>query len=265
MQSLFGESKAFIGVIHLPPLPGSPQWGGNLSAVLEQAEREAATLTEGGANGIIVENFGDAPFRIGRVEPETVAAMTRAVDLVCRSTPLPVGVNMLRSDALSALAVAVASGARFIRVNVHYGTMAADEGLVTGEAAETLRRRRLMNADHIAILADVLVKHAVPLGEPDLGLMARETAYRGLADGLIVTGPVTGQPAVADDVATVRQAVPDRPLLVGSGVDASNAVHFLAHADGAIVGTSLKRDGVITNPVDLERVREMARVVGGMG
>ena len=265
MQSLFGEGKSFIGVIHLPPLPGSPRWGGDLSRVLEQAGREAAILTEGGANGIIVENFGDAPFRIGRVEPETVAAMTRAVDLVCRTTPLPVGVNMLRSDAISALAVAVAGGAQFIRVNVHYGTMAADEGLVTGEAFETLRRRRLMEAEDVSILADVLVKHAVPLGEPELGLIARETAYRGLADGLIVTGPVTGQPAVADDVATVRRAVPDRPLLVGSGVNASNAAHFLTHANGAIVGTSLKEGGVITNPIDLERVRATAAAFGEAG
>ena len=258
MTSLFGEGKAFIGVIHLPPLPGSPRWGGDLSRVLEQAEREAAVLADGGTNGIIVENFGDAPFRIGRVEPETVAAMTRAVDLVCRTTSLPAGVNMLRSDALSALAVAAAGGAQFIRVNVHYGTMAADEGLVTGEAFETLRRRRLMNAEDIAIFADVLVKHAVPLGEPDLGLIARETAYRGLADALIVTGPVTGQPAVANDVSTVRSAVPDRPLFVGSGVDAGNAARFLAHANGAIVGTSLKKDGLITNPIDPERVRATA-------
>ena len=265
MLPLFGEGKIFIGVIHLPPLPGSPRWGGNLAHVLEQAEREAAILTEGGANGIIVENFGDAPFRIGRVEPETVAAMTRAVDLVCRTTLLPVGVNMLRSDALSALAVAVAAGARFIRVNIHYGTMAADEGLVTGEAFETLRRRRLMNAGDVAILADVLVKHAVPLGDPDLGLIARETAYRGLADGLIVTGPVTGLPAESDDVAAVRQAVPDRLLLVGSGVDATNAAQILTHADGAIVGTSLKEDGVITNPVDLGRVRAVAAAFGAVG
>ena len=265
MQSLFGEGKAFIGVIHLPPLPGSPRWSGDLSRVLKQAEQEAAALTEGGANGIIVENFGDAPFRIGRVPPETVAAMTRAVDLVCRATSLPVGVNMLRSDAISALAVAVAGGARFIRVNVHYGTMAADEGLITGEAFETLRRRRLLDAEEVVILADVLVKHAVPLGEVDLGLMARETAYRGLADGLIITGPVTGQPAVADDVATVRRAVPDRLLLVGSGVDADNAAKFLAHADGAIVGTSLKKDGMITNPMDLERVKATAAAFREMG
>ncbi len=254
MQTLFGAGKAFIGVIHLLPLPGSPRWGGNLDPVLERAEREAELLTEGGANGIIVENFGDAPFRIGRVEPETVAAMTRAVELVCRASPLPVGVNMLRNDALSALAVAVSAGAQFIRVNIHYGTMAADEGMVTGEAFATLRRRRLLGAEDVSILADVLVKHATPLGAPDLGLTARETAYRGLADGLIVTGPVTGQPAVPDDVATVRRAVPDRPLLVGSGVDAHNAARFLPGADGAIVGTSLKEGGIIANPIDLARV-----------
>ncbi len=257
LPSLFSRGKTFIGVIHLPPLPGSPRWDGSISKALRQAEREAGLLTEGGADAIIVENFGDAPFRIGRVEPETVAAMTRAVHLVCQTTPLPVGVNMLRSDALSALAVAVSAEAHFIRVNIHYGVMAADEGIATGEAHETLRRRRLLEAD-VAILADVLVKHAVPLGKPALGLIARETAYRGLADGLIVTGPVTGQPAVASDIAIVRQAVPDRPLLAGSGVDAGNAAQFLAHADGAIVGTSLKEGSVITNSIELERVQATA-------
>ena len=265
MTPLFGEGKVFIGVIHLPPLPGSPRWAGDMASVLERAVREAQVLEQGGANGIIVENFGDAPFRIGRVEPETVAAMTRAVDRVCQVTSLPVGVNMLRTDAISALAVAVAAGARFIRVNVHYGTMAADEGLVTGEAFETLRRRRLMGAEDVSILADVLVKHAVPLGDPDLGLVARETAYRGLADGLIVTGPVTGLPAESDDVAVVRKAVPDRLLLVGSGVDAANAAQFLTHADGAIIGTSLKQDGRIANPIDPERVRATAAAVRSAG
>ena len=261
---LFGEGKVFIGVVHLPPLPGSPRWGGDMGRVLEQAEKEALALEQGGASGIIVENFGDAPFRIGRVEPDTVAAMTLAVDRVRRSTSLPVGINMLRNDAGSALAAAVAAEAHFIRVNVHYGVMAADEGLVEGEAYTTLRRRQSLGAD-VKILADVLVKHAVPLGPVDLGLMARETAYRGLADGLIVTGPVTGQPAVADDVAVVRRAVPDRLLLVGSGVNVDNARRLLAQADGAIIGTSLKRDGVVANPIDPDRVNRMAEVIRSMG
>lgn len=263
-RRIFGEGKIFIGVVHLPPLPGSPRWDGDMGRVLDQAEGEALTLENGGASGIIVENFGDAPFRIGRVEPDTVAAMTLAVDRVRRATSLPVGINMLRNDAASALAVAVAAEAQFIRVNVHYGVMAADEGMVEGEAFATLRRRRALGAD-VKILADVLVKHAVPLGPVDLALMAKETTFRGLADGLIVTGPVTGQPAIAGDVATVRQAIPEGLLLVGSGVDVSNAGELLAHADGAIIGTSLKRDGVVSNPIDPERVKRMAEMIRAMG
>ena len=265
MSSIFGaSSRVFVGVVHLPPLPGSPRWGGSMQRVLEQAEREVSILAEAGADGIIVENFGDAPFRIGRVEPVTVAAMTLAVQRAKQTTNLPVGINMLRNDALSALSIAAAAGAQFVRANVHYGVMAADEGLVVGEAYETVRLRRELGPD-VNILADVLVKHAVPLGEVDLALMARETAYRGLADALIVTGPVTGRAADSDDVKTVREAVPDRLLLVGSGVDAGNARTLLRHADGAIVGTSLKEDGVVANPIDPARARQIAEAIHGLG
>jgi len=263
-QNLFGEGKFFIGVVHLPPLPGSPRWGGNMAEVLEQAQRDALILEQRGASGIIVENFGDAPFQVGRVDAETEASMTIAVDRVQQVTSLPLGINMLRNDALSALAVATATGAQFIRVNVHYGVMAADEGMVEGEAFATLRQRQALGVD-VKILADVLVKHAVPLGDVDLGLMARETAYRGLADGLIVTGPVTGKPAVADDIWVVREAVPDRLLLVGSGVNENNAKELLAQADGAIIGTHLKYEGIIRNPIDPARVKRMAEIIGSMG
>ena len=206
-RNLFAAVKVFIGVVHLPPLPGSPRWCGDMEQVLDQAGEEAAILDRGGADGIIVENFGDAPFRIGRVEPETVAAMTLAAQRVRQTTQLPVGINMLRNDAQSALAVAAVTGAAFIRVNVHYGVMAADEGMVQGQAFQTLRQRRALGVD-IKILADVMVKHAVPIGLVDLGLVAKETVQRGLADGLIVSGPVTGQPASASDVAAARKAVP---------------------------------------------------------
>lgn len=150
--------------------------------VLQRAQEEASILEKGGANGVIVENFGDVPFRIGRVEPDTVSAMTLAVDRVRQATALPVGVNMLRNDAHSALAVAAATGASFIRINVHYGVMAAEEGLVQGEAYDTLRHRAALGVD-VKILADVLVKHAVPVGQQDLGLIARETVFRGLRRG----------------------------------------------------------------------------------
>ena len=259
-KELFGQTgKAFIGVVHLQPLPGTPRWAGDLDQVLARAQEEASVLERGGVNGIIVENFGDAPFRTGRVPPETVSAMTMAVSAVGQAVRVPVGVNMLRNDALSALAVAAVTGAGFIRVNVHYGVMAADEGLVQGEAHETLRQRRFLGAD-VKILADVLVKHAAPLGNSDLGLTAQETVRRGLADGLIVSGPATGRPTSSFDVEVVRQAVPEAFVLVGSGVDESNAWRVLEHADGAIIGTSLKRDGLVANPVDPARVERMAEI-----
>ncbi len=262
-RELFGPGKVLIGVIHLLPLPGSPRWNGNLKSVLNRASMEASILQDGGANGIIVENFGDTPFRTGRVEPETVAAMTLAVEQVRSSVSLPVGINMLRNDAVSALAVAIATGAEFIRVNVHYGVMATDEGLVEGEAYETTRRRRSLNAD-VRILADVLVKHATPVGQSDIGLIAQETTRRALADGLIVSGPATGQPTNSFDVSVVRRAVPDGFVLVGSGINESNVWRILEHADGAIVGTSLKREGIVANPVDPDRVRRLAEIFGSL-
>ena len=252
IEALFGVSKAFIGVVHLPPLPGAPWWQGDMKAVLARAEEDALALAEGGAHGIIVENFGDAPFPTGPAGPHTVAAMALAVRAVRDKVSLPVGINVLRNDPYSALAVAVATGARFIRANVHYGVMVADEGLIQGKAHETLSYRHALGADHqIDIFADVLVKHAAPLGSPDIAQVARETAYRGLADALIVTGLATGISATQEDVRAVKDAVRDLPVLVGSGVDESNASTLLALADGAI-----------HNPVDPARVKRLARHIG---
>lgn len=230
-----------------------------MRAVIDRAEDEANILEQGGVNGIIVENFGDVPFRTGRLDPETIAGMTVAVERVQRVVSVPVGINMLRNDALAALGIAAVTGARFIRVNVHYGVMAAEEGLIEGEAFQTMRRRRALGAD-VKVLADVLVKHAVPLGPVDLGLMARETVQRGMADGLIVSGPATGEETASSDIAVVREAMPDGLVLVGSGVDEKNIWRVIEHSDGAIIGTSLKEGGVVTNRVDPERVRRMSDI-----
>lgn len=258
-RDLFGPSKAFIGVVHLLPLPGSPRWGGDMRAVIDRAEDEANILEQGGVDGIIVENFGDVPFRTGRLDPETISGMTVAVDRVQGMVSVPVGINMLRNDARSALGIAAVTGANFIRVNVHYGVMAAEEGLIEGEAYQTMRHRKYLGLD-VKILADVLVKHAVPLGSVDLGLIARETAQRGLADGLIVSGAATGLETASSDVSVVRQAVPDGLVLVGSGVTEKNIWSVIEHSDGAIIGTSLKEDGIVTNRVDPDRVRRMAEI-----
>lgn len=251
------RGRLVIGVVHLLPLPGAPRWGGDFAAVLDRARADLLALAGGGVDAAIVENFGDAPFRGAAVEPETVAAMARVLTELRGLTALPLGVNVLRNDAAAALALAAVCGGpgAFIRVNVHSGVMVTDQGIIAGRADETLRRRRVLGADDVAILADVLVKHAAPLGVTAIEDAARDAVERGLADGLIVTGAGTGQATDLDDARRVRAVLPDTPLLVGSGVTADNVRETLTIADGVIVGTALKENGVTTASVDPARVR----------
>jgi uncharacterized protein len=233
-----------------------------MEAVLERAASDAAALTTGGVEALLVENFGDVPFFAGAVPPETVAAMTAAVAVVSAATDRPVGVNVLRNDPVAALAVAAATGASFIRVNVHTGGMYTDQGWIEGDAARTLRTRERV-APGVAILADVMVKHALPPVGLDLEVAALETWERGLADGLIVSGRGTGQPTSLEDVALVRRCVPDAPVLVGSGVRPETVRATLAVAHGAVVGSAIQRDGVAGASVDPDRLAELVRAARG--
>jgi membrane complex biogenesis BtpA family protein len=260
LKSLFGTDKYVIGMVHLLPLPGSPRWAGLIADVLKQAVGDAQALAAGGIDGLIVENFGDAPFSKGRVRAHTVSAMTLAVEAVTDVVDVPVGVNVLRNDSISALAIASTTGAQFIRVNVHTGAMITDQGVIEGLAHESLRYRKELGTS-TRIFADVLVKHAAPLGNQSLEQAARDTVHRGLADAIIVTGGETGQPADMDDVSRAKEAVPDFPVLVGSGVHEGNVAQLLEAADGVIVGTSLKEAGVTTNPVDKARVAAFMALV----
>jgi hypothetical protein len=251
-----------IGMVHLGPLPGSPGFAGDLGAVVGAAIRDAEILAEAGFDGLMVENFGDAPYFADDVPKTTVAAMTRACAAVHDSVGIPVGVNVLRNDALAALAVAGAAGASFIRVNVLSGTMAADQGVITGRAAEVARMRAEMGGG-IAVLADVFVKHAVPPPGLDAEQAARDTFERAGADALVVTGPATGASASPDLLGEIRAALPGAPLYVGSGVDPDSVASLLDVADGVIVGTALKVEGVTTAPVDPRRARLLVDVARG--
>ena len=253
-----GLSRVLIGMVHLRPLPGSPRWDGSLEAVVERAVADARAIAAGGFQACLVENFGDAPFSPGAVDPATVAAMAVVVAEVRRALPLPVGVNVLKNDAQAALAVAAATGAAFVRVNVHVGAVVADQGLIQGDAYRTLRYRRLLGTP-TRLFVDVGGKHAVPLAPAEPSQVARDAAYRGLADALVVSGAATGEPTPLDAVTRVRAAVPDRPILVGSGVTPDTVRELLAVADGAIVGTWIKERGRTTNPVDPDRVAAVAR------
>ncbi len=259
-----------IGMVHLQPLPGSPLWAGDFHKVVGAALADAENLVAGGVGALMVENYHDVPFYPDMVPPATVAAMTWVVGAIVGEFPdVPLGVNVLRNDAEAALAVAMATGAAFIRINVHVGAAVTDQGSLAGKAYRTLRLRRELGCD-IGILADVRVKHARPLVSRPLAEEARDLRLRGLADGIIITGAATGSGAAVADVQEVREALPDCPLLVGSGIRTANLAEFLPVADGVIVGTSLKAagDGEY-QPVSRERtcelVTEWNRAAGNRG
>ncbi len=257
--SLFSSvRKVLIGVVHLQPLPGSARWTGSLKEVIEAAVRDALAYEEGGAQALCIENFGDVPFAKANVGPETVAAMATAGQAIGVAVKLPFGFNVLRNDPRSALALCAACDGRFIRVNVHTGAMLTDQGIIEGDARSTLIYRRQI-APNAQIWADIHVKHAVPLGNWGIGDSARDALERGLADALIVSGVGTGLPTNVDDLNAVRSSCPSAKVLLGSGVTVGNVAQYLELADGFIVGTSLKRDGRVSSPVDTRRVSALAR------
>ncbi len=253
--------NAVIGMVHLPALPGAPAFDGDRAGILDAARRDARRLAAGGVDGIMVENFNDAPFYPDDVPKHTVASMTRATRAVVEAVDVPVGVNVLRNDAAADLAVAQATGASFARVNVHTGVRVADQGLIEGQAHETLRLRDRLNAT-VELFADHDVKHSAPIGSH--GYRAESMAdgvERGMADATVITGAATGRGV---DTAELEAAAErrdewglDAPIFAGSGVTADTVAAMLDVADGVIVGTSLKENGEVGNPVSQQRVREL--------
>jgi len=255
LHQIFKTPNPIIGVVHLLPLPTSPRWGGSLKAVIDRAEQEVTALASGGVDGVIVENFFDAPFTKNQVDPAVVSAMTLIVERLMNLVTLPLGINVLRNDAQSALAIATCVHAQFIRVNVLTGIMATDQGLIEGQAHQLLRYRRELGSE-VKILADVLVKHARPLGSPNLTTAVQETIERGLADGVILSGWATGSPPSLEDLELASAAANGTPVFIGSGANWENISTLMQAADGVIVSSSLKRRGRIEQPIDPIRVSQ---------
>ncbi|WP_405285669.1 BtpA/SgcQ family protein [Gaopeijia maritima] len=256
------RSRLLIGMIHLPALPGAPAHDAPMDAILERVDHDARALTAAGFDAVLVENYGDTPFHPEQVPPETVAALTRAVSVAIAAAPNhPVGVNVLRNDARSALGIAAATGASFIRVNVHTGSMYTDQGLLTGRAWQTLRLRRALNLD-CAILADVMVKHATPPAGATLDDAALDLWERGRADAVIVSGAGTGRPTDPTRISRLRALLPGAPLLVGSGATRDSARSLLgAGASGLIVGSWVQAGGRAGSGVDPERASRFVEAV----
>ncbi len=248
-------------MVHLAPLPGAPAFAGDLAAVLDAAVVDAAVIAAAGFDAVMVENFGDAPFYADDVPKVTIAAMTRAVAAVGAETGLPVGVNVLRNDGLGALAVAAATGASSIRINVVSGTMYTDQGPIVGKAAEIARTRRQLAPD-VQVFADVFVKHATAPAGLTIEQATADLAERGGADAIVVSGDATGLPPSMALLSKVHGTAAGTPLLIGSGTTPDNIADFLTVAHGVIAGTAIKQSGLTTAPVDPARARALVEAAG---
>lgn len=260
---LVSAAKPVIGMLHLLPLPGSPNFQGDRAAIRKRLLEDADTLVSAGVHGLMIENFGDVPFYPDSVPAHVVAEMTALAMLVRTAFDgVPLGINVLRNDALAAVSIAAAVGADFVRINVLTGARLTDQGIIQGKAHEVLRLRDvMMEAQRIAIWADVDVKHSVALAPRPLHDEVDDLLHRGLADAIVVSGAGTGKPTDPAKVADVKRATVAAsrrqiPVLLGAGVTTESLPLLAPHADGFIVGTSLKHKGIATAPVDPARAKE---------
>ncbi len=261
ISSLFGVERALIGVIHLQALPGTPSHQLSLEEIVARAVDEASLLRNAGFHGLIVENMHDRPYLRRSVGPEVVAAMTAAASAVTRAVGIPLGIQVLAGANREALAVAQASGAAFVRVEGWVFAHVADEGLFQSDAGELLRYRRSIGAESIRVFADIKKKHSSHALTADVDLL--ETARAAeffLADGVVVTGAATARATDASDVEAVHAGV-GIATLVGSGVTSDNVGQY-RQADALIVGSSLKVDGLWSNPPDPARLEAMVGAFG---
>ncbi|MFO0643071.1 MAG: BtpA/SgcQ family protein [Polyangiaceae bacterium] len=247
--------RRLVGVVHLPALPGSPCSELGLDAIVEGAVQGAKVLAEAGYDLCMIENYGDVPFHRGAVPAITVATMAIVAREVARATSIPLGVNVLRNDGLSALAIAHAVGAKAVRVNVLSGARVTDQGVVEGDAAVLLRERASLGAKRVEVWADVDVKHSSPLGpQAPIEHETADLVVRALADAVLVTGEGTGHAVDGEKLARVRAAVEASgrkvPVIVASGATIAALPALAAHAHGVVVGSALRANGKAGGPID---------------
>jgi membrane complex biogenesis BtpA family protein len=257
----FGAPRALVGMLHVGALPGTPAARHSIDRLIEQTVADARIYRDAGFTALAIENMHDRPYLKGGVGPEVTAAMTAVAREVKRETGLVLGIQVLAAANREALAVALACGAEFVRVEGFVFAHVADEGLIESCAGELLRYRRSIGAEHVLVFADIKKKHAAHAITSDVSLVATaKAAELFLADGVIVTGAASGEEACPEEVRDTARAV-GLPVLVGSGVSAENLARF-ADAHGFIVGSSLKQGGIWSNPLDRSAVESMARAFG---
>ncbi|WFO76245.1 BtpA/SgcQ family protein [Desulfurococcaceae archaeon MEX13E-LK6-19] len=255
----FFSKKPVIGVIHLPPLPGSPCHNieSSIDFIIDNAIRDAKIYIDNGVDAIILENFMDAPFAVRVLEPETLSTMSIIAWEIQKEIGKPIGINVLRNSGVEALSIACITGLDFIRVNALVEHVWAPEGLLTPIARDIMLKKKMLRCN-VKVFADVNVKHGLSMFPLEMAI--KETEERGMADALIVTGQRTGEAPSPGLVYYVKK-ISKKPVIIGSGVNLFNIRLYFRIADGFIVGTYFKKNGVTKNPVDPARVSNFMKIV----
>ena len=248
-------------MVHVGALPGTPKSSKPISVLVQEAIDDAQKLESAGVDAILLENMHDRPYLNRRVGPEIVASMTAITSAVKNRCRLPLGVQILAGANKQALAVALAAGLDFIRAEGFVFGHLADEGWMNSDAGELLRYRKQIGAEHIMIFTDVKKKHASHAGTSDISVaeMAKAATFF-LSDGIVVTGKSTGEKTSVEDVRAVKNSV-TIPVIIGSGIDKFNVNEYWAFADGFIVGSSLKKEGVWENEIDAVRLKQFIQKI----
>ena len=253
LKEVFGVQKPIIAMCHLEPLPGDPGYKADkgLAWIMESARRNLAALQEGGVDAVMFSNEQSLPY-LTKVEPITYVTMARVIGEILREIKVPFGVNVLW-DPTASIDLAVATGALFVR-EIFSGVYASDFGLWNTNVGATIRHKMALAPD-LRMLYNIVPEAAVYLGERSIVEIARSTVFNNRPDALCVSGLTAGVEADTQVLTSVKQAVPDTVVLCNTGCRLDNVERQLAAADGAVVGTTFKKDGRFENPVDRARVR----------
>ena len=262
LTELTGKPKSIIGMVHLPALPGTPLYdsAGGMAGVREWVRRDLDALQNGGIHAVMFCNENDRPYRLD-ADQASVAAMGDVIGGIRDEVAVPFGVNVLW-DPIATIALAAATGAAFCR-EIFTGAFAGDFGIWTRSAGDAFRYRKQLDAEHVKLLFNINAEFAQQLAPRPIADVAKSVVFSSNPDAILISGPITSQSASASSLAEVKSAIGASgiPVLANTGFKAANAKEILEFADGAIVGSSLKVDGVTWNPVEESRVKELVRVV----
>ncbi|MDR1929929.1 MAG: BtpA/SgcQ family protein [Treponema sp.] len=254
LKEMFGVQKPIIAMCHFQALPGDPGYDieGGMDKVVEAAKKELLNLQEGGIDGVMFSNEFSLPY-LTKVRPETIAAMARIIGELKNLINIPYGVNALW-DPIASIDLAAATGASFIR-EIISGVYASDFGLWNTNAGEAARHRVNLGRRDLKLFFNIVPEAAVYLADRTIEDIARTTVFNNRPDALCVSGLTAGSETDTQILLRVKKIVPDTVVFSNTGCKLDNIEAQLAHADGAIVGTTFKFDGVFENPVDKKRVK----------